>query len=146
MAAGRTKAQTDRLTAAAPALLAATRQALDVLEELTSEEFSRGGDRPAREALEAAYRLALGAPSPQPAQGPMAAGIAAGTLARRRSGIEPDDIAGSLAARWRALCSAAVAYAELYAANGDEYRAFVQGFQAGWSLIDTCADLLIGEW
>ena len=47
-----------RLIAAAPDLLAACELALTLLEDLTTEEFSRGGDRPARVALQAALARA----------------------------------------------------------------------------------------
>ncbi|RJQ46852.1 MAG: hypothetical protein C4534_02060 [Gaiellales bacterium] len=50
------------LIAAAPQLLAAVQITLQLLDNLTTEEFSRGGDKPAREALQAAFTAATGNP------------------------------------------------------------------------------------
>src|SRR5437868_3901379 len=47
-----------RLIAAAPDLLEACRLTLQILENLTTEDYSRGGDKPARKALEAAVAKA----------------------------------------------------------------------------------------
>lgn len=44
----------DEVTEQRDALLAAAKLALNTLDNITSEEFSRGGDRPARDALNAA--------------------------------------------------------------------------------------------
>ena len=41
-------------------LLKAAEVALEVLEQLSTEDFERGGDKPAREALRAAIRAARG--------------------------------------------------------------------------------------
>ena len=51
------------LIAAAPELLAACKAALALLANLTSEEFARGGDRPARMALADAIARAEGGAS-----------------------------------------------------------------------------------
>lgn len=49
-----------RLIAAAPDLLAAARLTLRLLEDLTAEQYSRGEDQPARDALRAAIEKAVG--------------------------------------------------------------------------------------
>lgn len=48
------------LVAAAPELLEACKFALQILSDITTEDFSRGADRPARDALEAAIATAEG--------------------------------------------------------------------------------------
>jgi hypothetical protein len=51
------------LIAAAPDLLAACQETLETLREMTTEEYQRGGDKHARELLEAAIRKAEAAPN-----------------------------------------------------------------------------------
>lgn len=46
------------LIAASPELLAAAKLALDILDNITSKEFQRGGDKPARDALRSAIAAA----------------------------------------------------------------------------------------
>jgi len=48
------------LIVAAPDLLAAARLTLRLLEDLTTEQYSRGEDQPARDALRAAIEKAVG--------------------------------------------------------------------------------------
>lgn len=49
-----------RLMAAAPELLEAALKMLDILENMTTAEFSRGADKEGREALAAAIKAAIG--------------------------------------------------------------------------------------
>jgi len=47
-----------RLMAVAPTMLAALLTCRDILDSLTTEQFTRGGDKPAREAITEALRAA----------------------------------------------------------------------------------------
>lgn len=49
-----------RLIAAGPCMVEAIEFTLRLLDNLTTEDFSKGGDKPARDRLEAAYKMATG--------------------------------------------------------------------------------------